>query len=72
MGSGFIFDIDGTLIDSVDLHAQAWQETLAGAGLKTIGVLCGGFRGVFHARPANSLVSVCTFTFSPSLIKSGT
>lgn len=22
-----IFDIDGTLIDSVDLHAQAWQET---------------------------------------------
>ena len=23
-----IFDIDGTLIDSVDLHAKAWQETL--------------------------------------------
>jgi HAD superfamily hydrolase (TIGR01549 family) len=22
-----IFDIDGTLVDSVDLHAQAWQET---------------------------------------------
>lgn len=22
-----LFDIDGTLIDSVDLHAQAWQET---------------------------------------------
>jgi HAD superfamily hydrolase (TIGR01549 family) len=22
-----IFDIDGTLIDSVDLHAQAWKET---------------------------------------------
>lgn len=22
-----IFDLDGTLIDSVDLHAQAWQET---------------------------------------------
>lgn len=22
-----IFDVDGTLIDSVDLHAQAWQET---------------------------------------------
>ena len=29
MGSSFIFDIDGTLIDSVDLHAQAWQQTLA-------------------------------------------
>jgi HAD superfamily hydrolase (TIGR01509 family) len=23
-----IFDIDGTLVDSVDLHAQAWQHTL--------------------------------------------
>jgi HAD superfamily hydrolase (TIGR01549 family) len=23
-----IFDVDGTLIDSVDLHARAWQETL--------------------------------------------
>lgn len=22
-----IFDVDGTLIDSVDMHAQAWQET---------------------------------------------
>src|SRR2546423_325184 len=22
-----IFDIDGTLVDSVDLHAQAWKET---------------------------------------------
>ena len=26
----------------------------------------------YHALPANSLVSVCTFTFSPSLMKSGT
>jgi beta-phosphoglucomutase-like phosphatase (HAD superfamily) len=24
-----IFDVDGTLIDSVDLHAQAWAEALA-------------------------------------------
>ncbi|QDV39578.1 Phosphoglycolate phosphatase (plasmid) [Tautonia plasticadhaerens] len=24
---GMIFDIDGTLVDSVDLHARAWQET---------------------------------------------
>ena len=23
-----IFDIDGTLIDSVDLHAASWQEAL--------------------------------------------
>jgi HAD superfamily hydrolase (TIGR01549 family) len=28
-----IFDIDGTLIDSVDFHARAWQETLAHFGI---------------------------------------
>ncbi len=28
MLEAIIFDIDGTLIDSVDLHARAWQETL--------------------------------------------
>jgi phosphoglycolate phosphatase-like HAD superfamily hydrolase len=27
-----IFDVDGTLVDSVDLHARAWQETLAEFG----------------------------------------
>ncbi len=27
-----IFDIDGTLLDSVDLHARAWQEILARYG----------------------------------------
>ena len=27
-----IFDIDGTLIDSVDLHARAWQETFSKFG----------------------------------------
>lgn len=27
MIKAFMFDIDGTLIDSVDLHARAWQET---------------------------------------------
>ncbi len=26
MIKGIIFDVDGTLVDSVDLHAQAWQE----------------------------------------------
>ncbi|HEY5611124.1 MAG TPA: HAD hydrolase-like protein [Thermoanaerobaculia bacterium] len=29
---GLIFDIDGTLIDSNDLHAQAWQEAFAEFG----------------------------------------
>ena len=28
MVKAVIFDIDGTLIDSVDLHAEAWQEAL--------------------------------------------
>jgi HAD superfamily hydrolase (TIGR01509 family) len=32
MAAAFLFDIDGTLIDSVDLHAHAWQETLAQFG----------------------------------------
>jgi HAD superfamily hydrolase (TIGR01509 family) len=32
MSSGFIFDVDGTLIDSVDLHAHAWQVALAHFG----------------------------------------
>jgi HAD superfamily hydrolase (TIGR01509 family) len=27
-----IFDVDGTLVDSVDLHASAWQEALARFG----------------------------------------
>ena len=27
-----IFDVDGTLVDSVDLHAQAWQDALAEFG----------------------------------------
>jgi HAD superfamily hydrolase (TIGR01509 family) len=27
MSRAAIFDIDGTLVDSVDLHARAWQET---------------------------------------------
>src|ERR1044072_5255802 len=27
-----IFDVDGTLIDSVDLHARAWQEAFAHFG----------------------------------------
>ncbi len=32
MIKGVIFDVDGTLIDSVDGHAAAWQETLARYG----------------------------------------
>lgn len=30
-----IFDIDGTLIDSVDLHARAWQEAFRHFGCET-------------------------------------
>jgi beta-phosphoglucomutase-like phosphatase (HAD superfamily) len=34
MVKAVIFDVDGTLIDSVDLHARAWQETFAKYGVK--------------------------------------
>jgi len=30
-----IFDVDGTLIDSVDLHARAWQDVFLRYGVKT-------------------------------------
>jgi HAD superfamily hydrolase (TIGR01509 family) len=32
MFKAVIFDIDGTLVDSVDLHARAWQEAFAKFG----------------------------------------
>src|SRR5947209_10189703 len=32
MPKAAIFDVDGTLVDSVDLHAAAWQEALAHFG----------------------------------------
>jgi len=32
MPQAAIFDVDGTLVDSVDLHASAWQEALAKFG----------------------------------------
>ena len=32
MACGVIFDVDGTLVDSVDIHAQAWQDAFAEFG----------------------------------------
>ncbi len=29
MVKAVIFDVDGTLVNSVDLHAQAWQDASA-------------------------------------------
>ena len=31
--SGYIFDLDGTLIDTMPLHYRAWDETMRAAGL---------------------------------------
>lgn len=31
--SGVIFDVDGTLVDTVDFHAEAWKRTFAAFGL---------------------------------------
>ena len=33
--SAVIFDVDGTLVDSVDFHAEAWQRTFAAFGIDT-------------------------------------
>jgi len=30
-----LFDLDGTLVDTVELRIEAWEQTLAGAGLPT-------------------------------------
>ena len=35
MGRAVSFDVDGTLIDSNDYHARAWQETFARYGVDT-------------------------------------
>jgi beta-phosphoglucomutase-like phosphatase (HAD superfamily) len=32
MRKAAIFDVDGTLVDSVDLHARAWQEAFGEFG----------------------------------------
>ena len=32
MTKAVIFDIDGTLLDSVDLHAKAWQDAFGDFG----------------------------------------
>ncbi len=32
MVKAVLFDVDGTLVDTVDLHARAWQETLRAFG----------------------------------------
>ena len=33
MVEAVLFDVDGTLIDSVDLHAKAWQDAFAHFGM---------------------------------------
>jgi beta-phosphoglucomutase family hydrolase len=32
--SGYIFDLDGTLVDTMPLHYTAWEAAIRGAGLK--------------------------------------
>ena len=32
MLKAIIFDVDGTLVDSVDVHAQAWQDAFRAFG----------------------------------------
>lgn len=35
MTQAVLFDVDGTLLDPVDLHARAWHEAFAKFGIKT-------------------------------------
>ena len=72
--SAAIFDIDGTLIESVDFHGKAWQENGDLSRSCRHPRALPGIRGVAiaYARPANSRVSECTLIFSPSLMNSGT
>jgi beta-phosphoglucomutase-like phosphatase (HAD superfamily) len=34
MGAAFLFDLDGTLIDSVYQHVLAWREALEQGGIR--------------------------------------
>jgi beta-phosphoglucomutase-like phosphatase (HAD superfamily) len=34
MVKAVIFDVDGTLVDSVDLHAKAWQDAFRDFGFE--------------------------------------
>src|SRR5260370_11251936 len=36
-GPAFVFDLDGTLVDSVYQHVLAWREALEEAGIKLAG-----------------------------------
>jgi phosphoglycolate phosphatase-like HAD superfamily hydrolase len=38
-----IFDLDGTLVNTVYAHVFAWQRALAEAGMLSIGLLSGGY-----------------------------
>jgi len=35
MTKAVLFDVDGTLIDTVDLHAKAWVEALQHFGIRS-------------------------------------
>ena len=32
--AGYIFDLDGTLVDTMPLHYRAWNEAMRRAGLR--------------------------------------
>lgn len=54
---GYIFDLDGTLVDSMPLHYRAWREALARAGLRT---MCSG-RMNFIPAAENPPMMWCVF-----------
>ena len=68
---GAIFDVDGTLVDSVDLHARNWQRVFAEYGKDTqvavveskAGSSASGDWPVTITRPALSVMGSLTMTW---------
>ena len=73
-----IFDIDGTIVDSVDLHAKAWQRTFSKFGKNIlleairsqIGKGADQLLCISLAKSSNSLAKQWNFTAANSLRKS--
>jgi beta-phosphoglucomutase-like phosphatase (HAD superfamily) len=57
MPQAIIFDIDGTLIDTVDLHAQAWVDTFRHYGREVSSRRYAG-------RSARAATSSCRYSWS--------
>jgi phosphoglycolate phosphatase-like HAD superfamily hydrolase len=58
--SGYIFDVEGTLVDSVRQNLPSLQETLAGLKSQSLTSSCNFTPGWTATRPFNSLPLIWT------------